>query len=111
MAVPSVNITIDSGTNFQNTFTMKNPDGTVIDLTGYSGTSKIRKHPTDSLNVQSFIVGISSSTGVITISMGSTTTADLGKGRNYYDVILTNSDGEIYKVFEGTAIVNPTVSV
>ena len=111
MAVPSVNITINSGTNFQNTFTMKNSDGTVIDLTGYSGTSKIRKYPTDSLNVQSFAVGINSTAGVITISMESATTAELGEGRNYYDVILTNSDGEIYKVFEGTAIVNPTVSV
>ena len=111
MAVPSVNITINSGTNFQNTFTMKNSDGTVIDLTGYSGTSKIRKYPTDSLNVQSFAVGINSTAGLITISMESATTAELGEGRNYYDVILTNSDGDIYKVIEGTAIVNPTVSV
>jgi hypothetical protein len=50
--------------------------------------------------------------GEIKISMGSTITSQLTAGRNYYDVIITQSGtNKIQKVFEGTAIVNETVSV
>jgi hypothetical protein len=111
MAVPSVNITIDGGTNFENTFTLRNPDGTPIDLTGYTGVSKIRKYPKDALNVQSFTVGITSSTGEVTLSMASTITSEIEQGRNYYDIVLTATDGTVSKVLEGTALVSPTVSV
>jgi len=111
MAVPSVNITIEGGTNFDNTFTMRNPDGTPIDLTGYTGISKIRKYPKDTLNVHNFTVGITSSTGEISISMASTITSEIEEGRNYYDVVLTAADGTVSKAFEGTALVSPTVSV
>jgi hypothetical protein len=51
-------------------------------------------------------------TGEIVISMGSTNTADLAVGRNYYDVILTHSStGKIIKIFEGIALVKDTVSI
>ncbi len=108
-AVPTVNISIDSGTNFTATYTITNPSGTVLNLTGYTGVSKIRKHPT-ATNSESFSVGIITATGQISISMASTTTALLSEGRNYYDIVITSPSNDISKVIQGSAIVNPTVS-
>jgi len=108
-AVPTVNISIDSGTNFTATYTISNSDGSVLDLSGYTATSKIRKYPTSTTS-SSFSVGIASTTGKITISMGSTSTTDLTEGRNYYDIVITSPSSTISKVIQGMAIVNPTVS-
>lgn len=111
MAIPAVNLVIEKGTDFEATFNVANADGSVFSLANYSATSKIRKHPT-ATNPKSFSTSITVATGEIKISMGSTVTAQLTAGRNYYDVIITQSGtGKIQKVFEGSAIVNETVSV
>ena len=111
MAVPAVNLTIDKGTDFEATFNVANSDGSVFSLSNYSATAKIRKHPA-ATESKSFTTTITVATGEIKISMGSTITADLSSGRNYYDVIITQSgSNKIQKVFEGTVIVNETVSV
>jgi hypothetical protein len=111
MATPAVNLQIEKGTDFEATFNVNNSDGSVFSLINYTATSKIRKHPT-SPTAKSFSTSITVATGEIKISMGSSITADLDEGRNYYDVIITQSgSGKIQKVFEGTAIVSNTVSV
>ena len=43
-AVPSVNIVIPQGTTFSELFTSTESDGSATNLTGYSGTAKIRKY-------------------------------------------------------------------
>ncbi len=111
MAAESVNIQIDKGTDFSQNFVMKNPDQTIVDLTGYTGVSKVRKYPEDSLNIQSFTVGIASTTGTITLSMGTTITSNLEVGRNYYDILVTSGSSVVSKVFEGSVMVNATISV
>jgi len=96
MTVPTVNIVIEKGTNFEATYDITN--------------AKIRKHPT-ATSSKSFTTTVTVATGKIVISMGSTVTADLSEGRNYYDVILTHSStGNIIKIFQGMAMVNNTVS-
>lgn len=111
MSVPVVNIIIEKGTNFEATYEVTNADDSVYALANQSATAKIRKHPTASTS-KSFQTTVTVATGKILISMGSTVTADLTPGRNYYDVILTNSsNGKVTKIFEGTAIVKDTVSV
>ena len=109
MAVNSVNISIDKSTNYSETFSIKNSDGTVMDLTGYTGVSKIRKHAT-AVAVQDFTVGIASTTGKVTLSMASTVTSEIKDGRNYYDIVITSVGGTVTKIQEGSAIVNPTIS-
>ena len=89
MAVPAVNLTIEKGTSFETTFNITNSDDSVFVLTNFSATAKIRKHPTATTS-KSFSTTITTATGEIKISMGSTLTADLTPGRNYYDVIITN---------------------
>ena len=111
MAVPAVNLTIEKGTDFEATFNVTNSDGSVFSLNNYAATAKIRKYPA-APTAKSFSTTITVATGEIKISMASTITDDLTAGRNYYDVIITQSGtNKVTKVFEGTAIVNETVSV
>jgi len=111
MTVPTVNIVIEKGTNFEATYDITNADNSVYSLTNQTATAKIRKHPT-ATSSKSFSTGITTATGKVVISMASTITADLSEGRNYYDVILTHSStGKIIKIFQGMAMVNNTVSL
>jgi hypothetical protein len=111
MAVPAVNLTIEKGTDFEATFNVNNADGSVFSLANYTATAKIRKHPT-SPNPKSFSTSITVATGEIKISMSAANTSLLTAGRNYYDVLITQTGtNKIQKVFEGTAIVGDTVSV
>ena len=111
MTVPAVNIVIEKGTSFEATYNVTNNDSSVYSLTNQTATAKIRKHPTATTS-KSFTTSITTSTGEIKISMGSTVTSELTSGRNYYDVILTHATtGKVIKIFEGTAIVKDTVSV
>ncbi len=111
MTVPAVNIVIEKGTSFEATYNVTNADNSVYSLTNQSATAKIRKHPT-ATSAKSFTTTITVATGEVKISMGSTVTAELTAGRNYYDVILTHSTtGKVTKIFEGMAMVNDTISV
>lgn len=110
MAVPSVNIVIEKGTDYQEVFTVNNPDGSPLDLTGHSGVSKIKKHP-ESTSSTSFNVGIVSSAGQVVVSLANTITSTLSPGRYYYDVIVISSLGKKTKVVDGMVIVNPTESL
>ena len=111
MTVPVVNLRIDKGTNFEATFNVTNADGSAFNLTGYSATVKLNKHPTSSTS-KSFNVTLTASTGEIKISMSSSTTSELSTGINIYDVVITETaTSEISKVFEGNVTVYPSVSV
>ena len=45
MAVPEVNITIEQGTDYEDVFTVRNPNGTPLDLTGYTASAAVKKFP------------------------------------------------------------------
>lgn len=104
MAARSVNLTVEQGTDFTSTFTIKNPDGTVLPLTGYSCVAKIGKHPS-ATSTTSFTVSITAATGKITLTLSNSTTADLAPGRYYYDVVIESSGGAKTRVIEGMVLV------
>ena len=111
MAVPVINIVIEQGVDYEDSFIIKEPDGSLIDLTGQSGTASIKKHPTSSSSVN-FTVGLTTSSGTVTLSMGSSITNTLDEGRYYYDVILTtNNTGRKTKIINGMVKVNPSITV
>lgn len=111
MAVPSVNLRIDKGTDFEAVFNLTNSDGSVFELNNYTAVSKIRKHPSSSTS-KSFTTSITTSTGEIKITMTDTNTATLSTGINVYDVLIIDSvTGSITKVFEGNAVVYDSISI
>jgi len=110
MSIPSVNLRIEKGTDFEATFTVEAADGSAFSLLNYSATAKIRKHPTASDSI-TFTTSIVAAKGEITVSLNAANTALLTSGRNYYDLIITSTlTGKKTKVFEGNALVIDTVS-
>lgn len=104
-----VNLIIEKGTDFEESFDVTNPDGTVVPLSGFSAVSKLKRFPESSTST-SFSVGITSDTGKVAISMGNTITGALSPGRYYYDVIISSSDSKKTKIVEGMAIVTSSPS-
>lgn len=111
MAAYSANITIDKGTNYESEFTLFNTDGSLVDLTGYSISAKIKKNSTASTFVGFYATSITPTTGKVILSMGSTITSQLKSGRNQFDVIITSPSGSVTKVIEGMVFVRDTISV
>jgi hypothetical protein len=110
MAVAAVNIVIEQGTDYEEVFTVNNPDGSPLDLTGYTGVAKIRKFP-ESIVFTSFNVGIVSTAGQVVVSLANTISQELKSGRYYYDVIITSDLNKKTKVVDGMVLVNATQSV
>jgi len=109
-AVSSVNLVIQKGTYFEETFFLDAEDGLGLNLTNTTATSKVRKHPTAGI-AHTFSTTTTVSDSTVKISMTSDKTAELPSGRSYYDVLLTSAGGTITKVLEGNVIVKETVSL
>jgi hypothetical protein len=109
--VPVVNLAlaIERGTDFESKFIIRNSDGSLFALAGYTAIAKIRKHPT-SQTYKSFVTTITTATSEIKIQMDAQSTAQLNSGRNYYDVVVT-AGGKYIKVYGGSVIVTDTISL
>lgn len=111
MAVAEITtLIIDKGTDFETEFTLFNPDNSAASLAGLTTTyAKIRKYPS-SPSYESFTANVTTSTGVIKLSLNPTQTSRLASGRNYFDVVLAMNN-KLVKVIKGTAIVQESTSV
>ena len=113
MAVPTVNLTIESGTTFSRTFTLRNSSGSLLDLTNYSFDAKMRKW-SNAANSISFGTTYNGdpTEGRLSISMASTVTGIITEGRYNYDILLTNTNNNnITKVITGQITVNQSISI
>lgn len=113
MASPYVvNLSINSGTSFTQTFTLANENGSSLNLSNYSVKSQLRKHPQSSSYINFISTAVSPpSSGVIKIELDPNSTTSLKPGRYLYDIIITNSGtGEKTKVIEGSAIVSKSIT-
>lgn len=106
MAVYVVNLVIDQGVDFAQTFNLENSaTNSVLDLSGYTGSSQLRKH-SGSKKYYDFTVSFPDrSNGVVKIAMSDLITGRIKPGRYIYDLILTDSSGSKERVVEGTALV------
>lgn len=107
MAVPAVNITIDQGADYEEVFTVTNPDGSPLDLLGYSCEATLAKFP-GSVATTSFSVGIVTSAGQVIVSIANTVTSQLKPGRYYYDIFTISNTSKRKKIIEGNALIQPS---
>jgi hypothetical protein len=113
MAVAEINnLTIEKGTTFAATFNLSNADGTSVAFPGISSVyAKIAKYPTSSES-ETFTANLTTSTGILVLTLPSNKTANLKTGRNYFDVSIWNSvNNATIKYIKGTIIVEDSVSV
>jgi hypothetical protein len=109
-AVSVVNLVIQKGTDFSETFSLSAEDGLNLNLTGFTATAKLKKHPSSTTSYN-FTTAITIADSTIQISMTDDVTATLPSGRCYYDLVITSSGNVVSKVIQGTALVEESVSV
>lgn len=107
----NVDLYMDQGSDFEFEFPpVRNYDGTVVNLTGYEVTSLLRRSYAIKTAV-AFTAEITNPTGgIIKLSMLNEHTAGLNATRWVYDVIITDPDEIVDRVFEGLVHVSPSVS-
>lgn len=112
MSVYVNNITVNTGEYFSRDFYLDNLDGTPLDLTGYSGSSQIRKH-TNSLNPTATftLTFVDRVNGRIRVALASTITTTIKPGRYVYDILFTDDTGKKSVVIEGNILATADVSL
>ena len=110
MAAYVSNIVIDVGSDFIQTFYLETTSNTPLNLTGYTATSKMKKHPSSSSTAAIFVVSFPGPTnGSLALSLGSTITSGLKPGRYCYDILL--NDGSVKtRAVEGSALVTAGIT-
>jgi hypothetical protein len=112
MAIFVNNITIHTGTDFEQTFNIENAnDLNPLDLTNYNGCAEMKTNEL-SLTKTSFSVNFTNRLlGQVKISLASSITENLKPGNYVYDFFLKNStDNSIIKVSEGKVFVKKSVT-
>ena len=106
------NINIDQGADFSASFKLDDAGTSIpINLTQFRGVGQLRKHSGAKFGVGFDVSIINPTAGEIIIALTAAQTAELKEGRYVYDVMLiSNTDGKIYRVVEGMALVNPGVT-
>jgi hypothetical protein len=107
------NLSIDQGATFSSDITVKDMNGNVFDLTGYTAVAKLAKgySSTRTRTAMSTVFATDRTTGVLTISLTANQTAALDAERYVYDVEITSGSGSVTRVLEGIITVRPEVSV
>ena len=118
MAVPTVNLVIEQGVDFAQTFTVRKTDNTPLDLTFYSfeahmikSRSMIHRAMENNMISMGTTFGGNPALGQITVSFAATMTSVgiLTAGRYDYDIVIKNmNNNKKTKVIQGQALVNGT---
>ena len=108
MTARVVNIVIDQGADFNNTYFVEDSNNTPQNLSGYTGVAKLSKHPSSSTK-RNFSVSIVGFTGRVSIALTSGVTSSIKPGRYVYDIILTDATNTKTRIVEGTALVTAGV--
>ena len=104
------NLTVDQDADFTQTLTIKDSTGTVVDISGQTVTSKMRKTHL-STSATSFTTAIVSGTaGTCSITLTDTVTAALTEGRYVWDLTTTDDTGLVTRRLEGRVTVTPSVT-
>jgi hypothetical protein len=101
------NLTIDQGTTYSESFTVKDNTGTVRDLSSYTARSQMRRSYYTTANT-AFTANVTTpANGHITLSLTSAQTAALKPGRHVYDIEIVKDTTTVERVFEGIVTVYP----
>jgi len=109
----TTNIVIEQGATFSQEFIVKDSDGSVKDLTGYTATAQIRRSYYSSTSTD-FTTAIVAADGKVTLSLTAAETAAIsvgstGNNRYVYDLEVASAS-ETLRPFEGIVTVRPNVT-
>lgn len=104
------NLVIDQGTTFSSIITLRNQDGTPLNLTNFTVKSQFRKSYQSSTAVN-FTASIYDATGgKVRLQLSPSDTTNIRSGRYLYDIELTSPIGEKIRPLEGLVILTPEIT-
>ena len=103
------NLVIDQGSTFLVELDLKDENGDVLQLGGYTANSQMRKWYTSSSAAAVFATNVNTSNGTLTLSLTSEETSGLVAGRYVYDVEIQNNTS-VTRILEGIVTVTPQVT-
>ena len=101
-------LTIDQGATFNQHFLVKDEQGNTANLSGYTGSSEMRR-TYSSTNSYSITCNVYSN-GMVALTMDAVDSVDVPEGRYYYDVNITDANSVVYRILEGAVTVTPGVT-
>ena len=107
MTARNINLVLDQGVDFEATFTIRNEDASSLNLTGYTGTAQLRKHPAATKSTAFTVSFPNRVNGQIKVAMASTMTAVIEGGRYVYDLVLTSPNAYKTRPIQGNLLVIP----
>lgn len=115
MAATSYNLTIEQGIPFSVTFTVKNPNGSNKDLTGYTARMQLRSGYLSSTvaleaTTANTKISINTATSTVTIDLTEDDTKSLSYNNYVYDLELVSSTTIPLRLVQGNVIVSPEVT-
>jgi hypothetical protein len=106
------NLYIDQGATFNSVVTLKNQDGTAINLNGYTVASQFRKSYQSSVSYN-FIASVYNAPvhGQVRLQLSAAASSAIKAGRYLYDVEITNTfTEEKFRVLEGIVTLSPEIT-
>lgn len=105
-AVYVSNIIINTGTDFEQVFTLENSStNDPLNLTSYTVASQMRKHAGSSSYIDFDATVANASLGRVQIGLTTSVTSTLKSGRYIYDIVITDSFGKKTRAIEGMVLV------
>lgn len=104
------NLYIDQGSDFSAIVTLKNQDGTPINLTGFTLKSQLRKSYQSSSAVDFNVSIYNASEGKIKMQLPASSSSGLIAGRYLYDVEITSPTNERKRALEGIVVLTPEIT-
>jgi hypothetical protein len=103
-----LNLLLDQAADFSVNLSLTDSNGDPLNLNGYTANSAMRRWYTSN-NFTNFNVSINNNTGVITLELDASVSANLYPGRYVYDVNINNGT-TISRVFEGEVFITAAVT-
>ena len=104
------NLYIDQGTDFNAILTITNPNGTIMDLSGFTVVSQFRKSYQSSTAVNFTASIYDAEAGKILLHLDPEDTTDIKAGRYLYDVEVTSLTNIRFRVLEGIVVITPEIT-
>ena len=110
MTARNINLVLDQGVDLEATFTIRNDNQSALNLTGYTGSAQLRKHPEASKSTPFTVTFPNRVNGQIKVAMASTVTTVIEGGRYVYDLVLTSPNAYKTRPIQGNLLVIPGVT-
>jgi hypothetical protein len=110
------NVTIDQGADWYLDVNYDQPNGSPVNLTGYTAALQLRSLPEDPTAVLTLTtanggIAITGATGLVAIHATATQTRAIDDGIYYYDLEITaTGTGVVTRLIQGQAAVSPEVT-